>query len=226
MAAITGLRLTQAIIRVLEIHMSVVTFYSDSQDVLWWIRGHGKDFRAFVANRVGEIQMNSDPQQWQHVSTDENPADLISRGVNAEEIKDSTLWWHGPEWLLLEEGSWPRVDNDKPPNERKERKKPTVLTSRHSSSQRSQGPNASAEEWRLKRTRYSCWMHLVCIHARVTRVLCNMQKKENRIGGRALHPEEIRDAEEAIVRRAQQDTFPEEFKALKSKNQSRPKALC
>ena len=224
MAAITGLRLTQAIIRVLEIHMSVVIFYSDSQDVLWWIRGHGKDFRAFVANRVGEIQMNSDPQQWQHVSTDENPADLISRGVNAEEIKDSTLWWHGPEWLLLEEGSWPRVDNDKPPNERKERKKPTVLTSRHSSSQRSQGPNASAEEWRLKPTRYSCWMHLVCIHARVTRVLCNMQKKENRTGGRALHPEEIRDAEEAIVRRAQQDTFPEEFKALKSKKPIPPKS--
>jgi hypothetical protein len=51
-----------------------------------------------------------------------------------------------------------------------------------------------------------------------------MQKKENRIGGRALHPEEIRDAEEAIVRRAQQDTFPEEFKALKSKKPIPPKS--
>ena len=45
-------------------------------DVLWWIRGRGKDFRAFVANRIGEIQSGSDPAQWQHVRTDQNPADL------------------------------------------------------------------------------------------------------------------------------------------------------
>ena len=97
MAAITGLRLTQTVIRVLEIPMITVTFYSDSLDVLWWIRGHGKDFRAFVANRVGEIQMFSDPQQWQHVATEQNPADLVSRGVNVEDLKENALWWNGPD---------------------------------------------------------------------------------------------------------------------------------
>ena len=50
MAATTGLRLTRAIIQEMEIFMSVVTFCSDSLDFLWWVRGHGKDFRAFVAN--------------------------------------------------------------------------------------------------------------------------------------------------------------------------------
>ena len=81
MAVVLGLRLTQTLVKVLEISMNTVTFYSDSLDVLWWIRGHGRDFRAFVANRVGEIQSSSDPQQWQHVPTDQNPADLVSRGV-------------------------------------------------------------------------------------------------------------------------------------------------
>ena len=92
MAAITGLRLTQVIIQVMENPMSVVTFYYDSLDVLWWVRGHGKDFHAFVANRVGERQMFSDPQEWQHVPTKQNPADLISHGVNAKDLKDNSLW--------------------------------------------------------------------------------------------------------------------------------------
>jgi ribonuclease HI len=40
MGAILGLRLTQRLIPILEIPMRMVTFYSDSTDVLWWIRGH------------------------------------------------------------------------------------------------------------------------------------------------------------------------------------------
>ena len=44
MGAILGLRLTQSLLTVLEVPMQSVTFYSDSTDVLWWIRGRGKDF--------------------------------------------------------------------------------------------------------------------------------------------------------------------------------------
>ena len=64
MAAVMGLRLPQSIVQVLGIPMRDVSFYSDSMDVLWRIRGRGKDFRAFVANRIGEIQSGSDPAQW------------------------------------------------------------------------------------------------------------------------------------------------------------------
>ena len=60
-AAITGLRLTQTVIQMLEIPMSTFTFYSDNLDVLWWIRGYGKEFHVLVANKVGKIQMFSDP---------------------------------------------------------------------------------------------------------------------------------------------------------------------
>ena len=44
MGAILGRRLTQSLLTVLEVPMQSVTFYSDSTDVLWWIRGRGKDF--------------------------------------------------------------------------------------------------------------------------------------------------------------------------------------
>ena len=63
MDVILGLPLTQSLLTVLEAPMQSVTFYSDSTDVLWWIRGRGRDFRPFVANCIGEIQMFTEPSQ-------------------------------------------------------------------------------------------------------------------------------------------------------------------
>ena len=110
MGAILGLRLTQNISRVLEIPMQSVMFFSDSKDVLWWIRGRGRDFRSFVANRVGEVQMATEPCQWQYVPTDQNPADLCTRGATPSELEDCSLWWNGPVWLLEEQANWPKMD--------------------------------------------------------------------------------------------------------------------
>ena len=81
----------------LEVSMVTVMFYSDSNDVLWWIRGHGREFQAFFANRIGEIQMNTEPAQWQHVPMDQNLADLCTKGRTPEELSDCALWWNGPE---------------------------------------------------------------------------------------------------------------------------------
>ena len=103
MGAVLGLRLTQHLTLVLGLPMQSVTFYSDSMDVLWWVRGHGRSFHPFIANRIGEIQMVTEPSQWQHVSTGENPADLCTRGATPDELLENSLWWHGPKWLLSED---------------------------------------------------------------------------------------------------------------------------
>ena len=109
MGAILGLRLTQSILKALETPMGDATFYSDSMDVVWWTRGRGRDFRPFVANRIGKIQIHSNPVQWQHVPTDQNPADLCSRGASPSELTESPLWWNGPEWLIKPNCEWPRM---------------------------------------------------------------------------------------------------------------------
>ena len=93
--AILGLRLKQALLTVLEAPMQSVTFYSDNTYVLWWIRGRGKDFRLFVANRIGEIQMFTELSQWQHVSTIANAADLCTGGASPSELVECSLWWNG-----------------------------------------------------------------------------------------------------------------------------------
>ena len=36
---------------------------------------------------------------WRHCSTDSNPADIPSRGMNASQLSSSALWLSGPSWL-------------------------------------------------------------------------------------------------------------------------------
>ena len=55
MGALLWVRLSTRIARVLELQTSQQIFWSDSQNVLWWIRGRRRDFKPFVANWVGEI---------------------------------------------------------------------------------------------------------------------------------------------------------------------------
>ena len=80
MGAVTGVRLSTRISKVLELQTGHSVFWSDSWNVLWWIRGRSAEFKSFVANRVGEIQTCTNPEQWKYVPTSLNPADILSRG--------------------------------------------------------------------------------------------------------------------------------------------------
>ena len=59
-----------------------------------------------MANRIGEIQISTEPGQWQHVSTDKNPADLNKQA----ELAESELWWSGPDCLMKEKSEWPKME--------------------------------------------------------------------------------------------------------------------
>ncbi|GFW11249.1 integrase catalytic domain-containing protein [Trichonephila clavipes] len=55
--------------------------------------------KTFVANRVSKIHQLSSRDQWHHIASEQNPADVLSRGLLPEELRDDSLWWHGPELL-------------------------------------------------------------------------------------------------------------------------------
>ena len=73
----------------------------DSTVALYWIKGNGQ-YKEFVANRVAKIQLQK-RITWRYVPSEENPADLASRGG---QVKSSELWMTGPEWLH-DENQWP-----------------------------------------------------------------------------------------------------------------------
>ena len=42
----------------------------------------------------------------------ENPADLTTRGLMGTQLRDSSLWSKGPQWLRLEKHQWPTSHGD------------------------------------------------------------------------------------------------------------------
>ncbi|XP_028418887.1 uncharacterized protein LOC114544440 [Dendronephthya gigantea] len=106
LAAVLGLRLTLAIARALNLSISDARFWCDSMNVLLWIRGRGREFLSFVANRVGLIQNHTSPEQWQYIGSRDNPADLCSRGSSSTQLISSELWWQGPQFLQIKESEW------------------------------------------------------------------------------------------------------------------------
>ena len=65
---------------------------------------------------ICEIQMYTDPAQWQHVPTEQNLADLGSRGTGPVKLAKSPLWWDGPEWLSKSKRECPKLQLvDHPP---------------------------------------------------------------------------------------------------------------
>ncbi|KAK6032326.1 hypothetical protein OSTOST_01496 [Ostertagia ostertagi] len=41
-----------------------------------------------------------------YVPTEDNPADIGSRGTNSQKLQAMTKWWSGPDFLKLEEAAW------------------------------------------------------------------------------------------------------------------------
>ena len=84
-----------------------VKLWCERMNTLWWIKGHGRSFKPFVANRVGEIQNMTSPEQWRYVPTRDNPADHLTKGMSASALACSEQWWKGPEFLKMVEEEWP-----------------------------------------------------------------------------------------------------------------------
>lgn len=74
-----------------------IKYWTDSTIVLCWLQKCSRDFVTFVANRIGEIQQLSQVCDWYHVGTDDNPADVLSRGIMPSEINECFRWWYGPD---------------------------------------------------------------------------------------------------------------------------------
>jgi len=101
----------QASSRALKISFNKVRFWADSMVVLAWLKSPAARWKTVIANRVSHIQETTNVEDWNHISSKENPADLVSRGVDANALRNLSLWWNGPNWLQQVETSWPRCED-------------------------------------------------------------------------------------------------------------------
>lgn len=99
LAALLLTKLYNRVVKTLNVYFDKIYLYTDSQIVLAWISKPAATWKVFVANRVLEIQQLTKNVCWRHVRSEENPADLISRGASTNCLLTSNLWWHGPQFL-------------------------------------------------------------------------------------------------------------------------------
>ncbi|XP_065896128.1 uncharacterized protein [Dysidea avara] len=176
-------------------------------NVLWWIRGRSKDFKPFVSNRVGEIQMSTYPAQWKLVSKKLNPADYLTRGVKLLQLAELDVWWNGPHFLHNDEKVWPKYVIEQNPVYTTEEVKRSVLV--------------------------SIWLKMILgdCHQKGIQIGINMSEtRSDRLLDEELHIEEITDATKQILKVMQQSMFFEEYVALtkgkKLPSKSKLLSLC
>ena len=78
-------------------------YFTDSLNVLYWLRSNSSDWPIFVSNRLEQILQSSSPDKWRHVPSELNPADIPSRGCNLSCLCDNgskrDLFYHGPDLI-------------------------------------------------------------------------------------------------------------------------------
>lgn len=97
--ALVGARLYKKIVDSLRWQFSNIYFWTDSTIVIGWLHMSPHLLKPFIQNRVTEINELTGDSDWLHVGTKDNPADLLSRGLQLDSLISSSLWWNGPSYL-------------------------------------------------------------------------------------------------------------------------------
>ncbi|XP_060583463.1 uncharacterized protein LOC132739706 isoform X2 [Ruditapes philippinarum] len=113
--AVVACRLYQCLAEELDIKIDEVTFWTDSMILLGYIRNTSRRFKTFVGNRLSIIHDTTSPNQWHHIDSSSNPADIASRGINASETDKLDVWLHGPTFLSKGRDHWPKYSGNNIP---------------------------------------------------------------------------------------------------------------
>ncbi|XP_055543370.1 uncharacterized protein LOC129728919 [Wyeomyia smithii] len=95
-----------------EHHRVILTrrfFWTDSTTALSWIRADPRNYRPFVAHRVGKILDSSNITEWRWVSSKLNPVNEATKWGKGPYFSDGSKWFSGPDFLRLPEERWPHT---------------------------------------------------------------------------------------------------------------------
>lgn len=112
-AAVLGSVLSHATRRnALDVFKKVI-FVTDSAICLFWINQDYRPLQVSVRNSVIQIRRFSLTEQWFHVDSENNVADIGTRSATVEEIGPDSDWQKGRSWMTLPRDQYPlRTTND------------------------------------------------------------------------------------------------------------------
>ncbi|GFX78363.1 integrase catalytic domain-containing protein [Trichonephila clavipes] len=179
-----------------------LTYKTDSTIALAWIKTEPHKLKTFVSNRVAEIQALSKDYHWKHVSSKNNPADLISRGCNVDELLKNEMWFSGPD-LQTDEYEDNQLFPD--PSYRDELKCAVTLSMTECSS------NFYDELFNVTNN----FIKLIRIFSFIFRFINNIKAKESCNKEKYLTADEVKRSTEFLAKIAQLSEFKAEIDALK-----------
>ena len=200
-------------------------FWTDSYLVLRYIHNEKKRFIKFVANRVAMIREGSDPDQWNYVRSELNPADYVSRGLYPKEEHKLKVWCEGPAFLWKNKEQWPQqpqeIATELTEADFGVRQEITMHTT-----------FTQEEFWKWLLRRYSTWRRLFRIVAwlikacrkfrsvRRGRVSAISQTRPN-----SINIQDQARAKEKILQCVQQESFSREISTIKSSSKFKGNGL-
>lgn len=214
--ALLGARLYEKVRQSLHIQFQNIVFWCDSTIVLGWLRMTPNLLKTFVQSRIVEIHELTQEHPWCHVSTKENPADLVSRGSQLNTIATSPFWLHGPSFLS--EPTF-QVNSDHVTQFAAESELPEVK-------QRpivSLAANSESTPSLFPFNRFSQFNRMRRAGAYLLRFIHNIRTKNNRRYG-PLSVSELKYSDLMLIRFSQIESFGREYnlilnnKSIKSKN--------
>ena len=91
-------QLVNRVVEIFDIEFERISFWSDFQITLAWIKDCPSRWKTFVANRVAELLIElTNKEEWFYIKSRDNPADFITKGISLTDSKDRSKWWSGPD---------------------------------------------------------------------------------------------------------------------------------
>ena len=217
-AALLAAQLAHRIKNDIQVKDQPVFLWTDSEIVLSWINAQSFNFKTFVANRIATIQSLTLPEQWRHVKSKDNPADILSRGLSATKLSACTLWFYGPLFLHGRQELWPprfssqlQISSDL---ETKRTALASAITATNNNEQNIYDFN--------HRNSFKMLQKIIGYILR----FCQNSKipKTKRPASKALTPDELDDALVVIIRTIQMSDFTAEIQQLQKHNQIHKKS--
>ncbi|KAL4718453.1 hypothetical protein ACJJTC_000465, partial [Scirpophaga incertulas] len=220
-AALIASRFAQTILHAHRYTPSETTLWTDSTTVLKWIRSDARKFKPFVAHRLGEILETTNSSNWKWIPTCLNVADDATKPKRLN-LSPSHRWFTGPSFLLEPKCNWPTEETLSIDEAllQSELKLEFIALLADAPLLDPPVPNAA---------RFSTWLRLLRTTARIIQCARIFRNKLSRpilqnsklfsdgtTSPSQLRVSDIMQAEKQLLQRAQMDSFPEEFTALRA----------
>ncbi|XP_061724327.1 uncharacterized protein LOC133530432 [Cydia pomonella] len=106
-SALIAARLAKTIKDEHRIKCDRMYFWTDSSCVLHWIRNHNRNYKEYIANRLGEIDELTSSLEWRYVPSHLNIADIATKKTQYM-LRADCEWFRGPAFLYQKEDQWPK----------------------------------------------------------------------------------------------------------------------